>query len=93
MLTIAAVFYHKSVLLDDIIKICPDVNAVNFEGMTALIAASNMGKNAANIKKLLALGADKTIKDYQGNTAYDYFKKNYQLFRHFKLATMLKLDK
>lgn len=93
LLTIAAVFYHKSVLLDDIIKICPDVNAVNFEGMTALIAASNMGKNAANIKKLLALGADKTIKDYQGNTAYDYFKKNYQLFWHFKLATLLKPDK
>lgn len=93
LLTIAAVFYHKSVLLDDIIKICPDVNAVNFEGMTALIAASNMGRSAANIKKLLALGADKTIKDNQGNTAYDYFKKNYRLLWHPELWSLLKPDK
>ena len=89
LLTIAATFYHRPVLLDDIKKICPDVNATNYEGITALIAAANMGKSAANIKKLLAFGADKTLKDCQGKTAYDYFKKNYHLFWHIKLGKQL----
>ena len=92
LLTIAAVFYHKSILLDDIIKVCPDIDAVNYEGMTALIAASCMGKSSENIKKLLSFGADKTIKDYQGKTAYEYFKKNWRMCWRFRLAARLKTD-
>ena len=54
-----------------------DIDAVcGSEGETALICAAKRDNGISAIKVLLDHGADKTIKDDNGKTAYDYAVEN-----------------
>jgi len=58
-----------------IIEANPDVNLTNDANATPLMEASAKG-NINMVKELLKLGADKTIKDDEGNTALEYAKES-----------------
>ncbi|PZP51530.1 MAG: hypothetical protein DI598_03040 [Pseudopedobacter saltans] len=53
-----------------------DINAKNNEGATALHKAALVSKNDQTLQYLVSSGADKTIKDEMGETAYDLAKEN-----------------
>ena len=55
-----------------LVKLGADVNKADTDGQTPLMYSVSDGED--RVKLLLALGADKTIKDKQGNTAYDLVK-------------------
>lgn len=64
-----------------------DIDAIcGSEGETALICAARRNKGIAATKVLLDHGADKTIKDDNGKTAYDYAIEN----GNAELAELLK---
>jgi ankyrin repeat protein len=60
------------------LKAGADVNARNKYGLTALIAAAGHG-TAENMKVLLDAGADASVKDKDGKTAWDLAQDNEKL--------------
>ncbi|CEJ85701.1 hypothetical protein VHEMI03853 [[Torrubiella] hemipterigena] len=68
-LVLTAAFFLPS-LLEDMIKASHPIEGRGSDGETALIRAARFG-HTANVRTLLALGADANTKDYMGETALD----------------------
>lgn len=63
-------------MLEQISDLGIDINAVNEEGLTALHKASLTARDTAILRKLVALGADKSIRTDLDETAYDLAREN-----------------
>lgn len=63
---------NEEKVIRTLVKLGADVNKADEDGQTPLMYSVKDGED--RIKLLLALGADKTIKDNEGNTAYDLVK-------------------
>jgi ankyrin repeat protein len=60
----------------------PDINAVNIQGQSALIAAAANAGNPEIITILLNAGANAKLEDNTGRTALDWFDMNRRINRH-----------
>lgn len=69
--------YFAEDLLKELIKVCKDLNAKNKIGRTVLMYACSNGHVKA-VKLLIKAGADLSIKDNEGLTAYDLAKKEHK---------------
>lgn len=62
-------------VVEMLVKAGSDLNAQSADGMTPLILAASCGR-PARVKALLALGADKSLRDNEGKTALDHAKEH-----------------
>jgi ankyrin repeat protein len=67
-------------LIPSLIKARVPINAVDDEGKTALMYACINADTSKAVEYLLDAGADKTIIDEMGYTAYDYLMENSNLY-------------
>ena len=93
LLMLAAGFYHREELLDILLGRGNRLDARNDDGMTALMAAARFGRSGRNLRKLLALGADKSLADNDNRTAADYLRGNFHLNWRPSLRRLLPKEK
>lgn len=93
LLMLAAGFYHREELLEILLGRGNRLDARNDDGMTALMAAARFGRSGRNLRKLLALGADKSLADNDNRTAADYLRGNFHLNWRPSLRRLLPKEK
>ena len=74
-LHVASALNPKSEVIDLLVKNGFDVNDINKDKLTPLMVASLKNRNLQIIEKLLDVGADHSIKNYQGEKAYLYLSE------------------
>ncbi len=69
----AAFTYGNHEIVPALIPLTEDINSVSYLGQTALHSAVRSAADYDTMQLLLENGADKTLKDNAGLTAYDLF--------------------
>lgn len=69
-----AILKDRIRMVSSLIKVGIDINSKNIDGVTPLMAAAQYGR-ADIIELLLQHGADKSVKNVYGHTAYDIAKE------------------
>lgn len=77
-------------MLEAVAKLGLDINAINDEGLTALHKAALTAKDTRVLRRLVELGADKTLRTELDETAYDLARENGYLQRSGEDISFLK---
>jgi len=76
---IMAAYFGQADLVSVFLKTGVPINTVDDNGKSSLIHACEQGEDTAIIKQLLAAGADTSLIDETGGTAYSYASNNMYL--------------